>query len=164
MDIVTPSIGLIFWTALLFTLTLIILRSVAFKPIAKALKERENSIEEALQAADKAQADVSKLEGEIDQMKKEARAEREEILKEAQAKANKIVTDAQEQAKEEQAKVIKAAQDAIQSEKNAALAEVKQQVASISLDIAEKIIRKNLADDSSQKQLVENLIDDIKLN
>jgi F-type H+-transporting ATPase subunit b len=164
MEIVTPGIGLIFWTALLFLIVLFILGRVAFKPISEALKEREESIAKALNASVQAQEDVGKLKSEIDEMKKKAREEREEILKEAKAKATQLVSEAQEKAKEEGNRIISAAQEAIQSEKNAAMTEVKQQVAALALDIAEKVLRKELSNATAQKALINDLLKEAKLN
>ncbi len=164
MEIVTPGIGLIFWTSILFLLVLLILGKVAFKPIAKALKSREEEIEKALNASSKAKEEVDMLKEEIDKMKKEARAEREQILKEAKETANKIVSEAQEKAKEEGTRIIASAQESIQNEKNAALVEVRKQVGQLSLEIAEKLIRKELSNDASQKELVNKFLEDLNAN
>ena len=164
MAIVTPQIGLIFWTALLFTLVLIILGKFAFKPIADALEARKTSIDKALKAADHAKEEMKQLQSENENLLREARAERDKMMKEAKAQADKMVADAQGRAKEEADKIIKSAQAAIQSEKAAAMAEVKQQVASISLAVAEKVIRKELDNKGAQESLVKSYLDELKLN
>jgi len=164
MEIVTPSIGLIFWTSILFLIVLVVLGRVAFKPIAAALKSREEEIEKALSASSQAKEEVDTLKGEIDKMKKDARAEREQILKEAKDAASKIVSEAQEKANEERTKIVASAQEAIQSEKHQAIAEVRKQVASLSLDIAEKVIRQNLSSNDAQKKLVNQFLDEVNGN
>ncbi len=164
MEIVTPGIGLIFWTSILFLIVLVVLGRVAFKPIAAALKSREEEIEKALSASSQAKEEVDTLKGEIDKMKKDARAEREQILKEAKDAASKIVSEAQEKANEERTKIVASAQEAIQSEKHQAIAEVRKQVASLSLDIAEKVIRQNLSSNDAQKKLVNQFLDEVNGN
>ena len=164
MEIVTPGIGLIFWTSILFSIVLVVLGRVAFKPIAAALKSREEEIEKALSASSQAKEEVDTLKGEIDKMKKDARAEREQILKEAKDAASKIVSEAQEKANEERTKIVASAQEAIQSEKHQAIAEVRKQVASLSLDIAEKVIRQNLSSNDAQKKLVNQFLDEVNGN
>lgn len=164
MEIITPGVGLIFWTAILFLITFFILSKVAFKPIAAALKEREDSIDEALSASAKAKDEVAGLKTEIGEMKKEARAEREIIIKEAKDAASKIVTEAQNRAKEDSARIVASAQETIQNEKKAALAEVKNEVAKLSLNIASRLIKKQLSDDASQKSLVQEYLKDANFN
>lgn len=159
MEIVTPGLGLIFWTALLFLTVLIVLSKTAFKPIAKALKSREESIEKALKAADSAKEEVSALKSEIVDMKKAARAERAEILKEAKASGAKIMAEAQEKAKAEGAKIIAAAHESIRSEKDAALADIRRQVATLSVQIAEKLIERDLENKGAQERLLDQLLD-----
>ncbi len=164
MDIVTPGVGLIFWTALLFLLVLVVLRRFAYKPILEAVKAREDSIKEALSSSSKAKDEVEVLKKEIEDMKKEARAERETIIKDAKEAADKLLSEKQEVAKKEYDRIVASAQEDIQNEKNAALAEVKNQVAKFSVEIAEKLLRKELSDEDYQKKLINELLDDTKLN
>ena len=164
MELITPSIGLIFWTLVAFVLLLIILRVAAWKPILSAIRERENSIEDALNKAELAKQEMARLSNENESLLKQARAERDEILKEAKTLKDKIVNEAKIQAQVEGAKLIEAAKVEINNQKLAALAEVKSQVANLSLEIAEKVLRQEFADKAKQEQVVEGLLKDIKLN
>jgi F-type H+-transporting ATPase subunit b len=164
MDIVTPGIGLIFWTALLFLLVLVVLRKFAYKPILEAVREREDSIREALSSSTKAKDEVEGLKKEIEEMKLTARAERETILKDAKDTAGKILAESQEAAKKEYERIVSAAQEDIQNEKKAALAEVKDQVAKFSVEIAEKLLRAELSDGKQQEKLINELLKETKLN
>jgi F-type H+-transporting ATPase subunit b len=164
MDLVTPGIGLIFWTALTFSIVFFVLRSFAWKPITTALKEREESIANALSAAEKAKADLQQLQASNEQLLQEARNERERILRDAKSAADKMVAEATDKATTERNRIIAEAQEVIRQEKNAALAEVKKQIAGLSIDIAEKVMRKQLADKSSQMDLVQSYLQDIKIN
>jgi F-type H+-transporting ATPase subunit b len=164
MAIVTPQIGLIFWTAILFTFVLIILGKFAFKPIANALEERKTSIDKALKAADHAKEEMKQLQSENENLLRAARSERDKMMSEAKVAADKMIADAKDSAKNEADKIIKSAQAAIQSEKMAAMAEVKQQVASISLAVAEKVIRKELDNQEAQQALVKSYLQELKLN
>ena len=164
MELITPSIGLVFWTLVAFLLLLIILRVAAWKPILAAIRERENSIEDALNKAELAKQEMARLSNENEALLKQARAERDEILKEAKALKDKIVNEAKTQAQIEGAKMIEVAKVEINNQKLAALAEVKSQVASLSLEIAEKVLRQEFADKAKQEQVVEGLLKDIKLN
>jgi len=164
MELITPSIGLVFWTLVAFVLLLIILRVAAWKPILSAIRERENSIEDALNKAELAKQEMARLSNENESLLKQARAERDEILKEAKNLKDKIVNEAKTQAQAEGAKLIEAAKVEINNQKLAALAEVKSQVANLSLEIAEKVLRQEFADKAKQEQVVEGLLKDIKLN
>jgi|SRR5690606_33872771 len=164
MELITPSIGLVFWTLVAFVLLLIILRVAAWKPILSAIRERENSIEDALNKAELAKQEMARLSNENESLLKQARAERDEILKEAKTLKDKIVSEAKTQAQVEGAKLIEAAKVEINNQKLAALAEVKSQVANLSLEIAEKVLRQEFADKAKQEQVVEGLLKDIKLN
>lgn len=159
-----PKLGLIFWTTIFFLIVLFVLGKYAVKPIAKALDERNKSIEDALASAEKAKNEMASLTAKNEELLREARGERDKILTEARTQAKNIVEEAQGASKVEADKIIKAAQEAIESEKNKALAEVKNQVAAISLDLAEKVLRKELADKASQENLVEGYLKDINLN
>lgn len=164
MELLTPGIGLIFWQFVIFILLVILLRVLAWKPIISSLKERENSIEEALSTAEKARAEMAQLKSDNEKLLKEAREERDRILREARDVANKLKDDAQTDAKKAADKIVEDARAAINVEKQAALKEVKIQVAMFSLQIAEKLLKKNLAGDKEQKELVEGYLKDLKLN
>jgi F-type H+-transporting ATPase subunit b len=163
MELVTPGIGLLFWMALSFTIVFIILKKFAWKPIMNALKDRETSIAEALNAADKARKDVEGLKADNEKIIAEARKEKDLILKEARDIKEKIVAEAKTQASTEAQKSIKNARIIIQNEKTAAINEIKQQVAELSVSIAEKIIQKELKDKKEQEALIDNLLKEVKL-
>jgi F-type H+-transporting ATPase subunit b len=164
MELVTPGLGLIFWTSFLFLVVLFLLSRFAWKPIVTALHEREQSIADALNAAQKAKDDMASLTAKNQELLKEAQTEREKIMKEAKAVADKMIAEAKERATVESNRIIAAAQEAIRNEKQSALAEVKTQVATLSLLIAEKLIRKNLQSDDSQIALVQTFLKETKLN
>lgn len=159
-----PEWGLLFWTFICFALAWGLLGKFAWKPITKALKERENSIDEALGQARKAREEIAQLKARNEDLLKDAREERDVILKEAREVKNQIVAEAKDKAKEVATKELAAARDAIKNEKMAAIAELKNQVATLSIDIAEKIIKEQLSSDEKQKKLVDNLLDDVSMN
>lgn len=164
MDLVTPDLGLIFWTGLVFLLLLFVLTKFAWKPMLNAIKTREEGIQEALDMAKKTKAEMEQLQTQNQNALKEARAERDQIIKEAKATSNEMIEAAKAKAKVEADKIIETAKASIETEKNAAIAELKTQVASISVDIAEKILREELSSGEKQTQLAENYVQDINLN
>ena len=164
MGLVTPGFGLIFWTTLSFLIVLFLLRKMAWGPILKSLKEREDSIEGALQSAEKAKEEMEKLQSSNEALLREARDERDLLLKEARATKDAIVGEAKLKAKEEADRIISEALTAIENEKMAAITELKAEVANISLDIAEKLLRKELSGDAGQQELVDNMLSKVKLN
>jgi F-type H+-transporting ATPase subunit b len=164
MDLVTPSIGLVFWTTISFLALFLILRKVAWKPMLGAIHERERSIEDALNKAELAREEMSRLTNQNESLLKEARAERDLLLKEAKELKDAIITEAKNQAQVEGAKLIEKAKIEINNQKVAALDEVKNQVASLSLEIAEKVLRKQFDDKQKQEALVSDLLKDVKLN
>ena len=164
MGLITPGIGLIFWTTLSFLIVLFLLKKMAWKPILTALKEREESITEALKAADKAKFEMAELKAGNKQLINEARSEREALLKEARETKNQLIADAKESAQSEANKIIKSAHEAIENEKNAAISDLKDQVAQLSIDIAEKILKNELSDPKKQEELVKSSIEGFKLN
>ncbi len=164
MELLTPGLGLIFWQLVGFLVLLVILKKFAWKPILESLNERETSIEQALLAADKAKDEMAQLKNENEQLLAAARKEREQMLKDATAAANKMREEAREQASEESARIVEDARASIEVQKQAALAEVKQQVADMSIVIAEKILREQLNDSEKQKTYVNRLIEDLNQN
>lgn len=164
MDLITPDIGLLFWTLLSFTIVLLILRAKAWKPITKALRDRETSIDEALGLARKAREEIAQLQAKNEDLLKDAREERDAIMKEAREAKSQIIAEAKQKAKEEASKEIASARETIKNEKLAAISELKNQVATLSIDIAEKIVREQLSSDAKQKALVENLIEEVNMN
>lgn len=159
-----PEFGLIFWTLLVFLIVLFLLTKFAWKPITKALKEREDSIEESLNSAEKAREEMAKLKAENEKLLAEAIVERDKMFKEAREASSRMIDEAKEKASQEGAKIIENAKEVINNEKQAALAEVKNQVASLSIKIAEKLLRKKLSDIEVQKELMDDLIKDISVN
>jgi F-type H+-transporting ATPase subunit b len=164
MELLTPGSGLIIWQLIIFVGLFFLLKALAWKPILNSLKERETSIQEALSTAEKARHEMAQLKSDNEKLLKEAREERDRILREAREVANRVKDDAQLEAKKSADKIVEEARAAINIEKQAALKEVKIQVASFSLLIAEKLLKKNLAGDKEQKELVESFIKDVKFN
>jgi F-type H+-transporting ATPase subunit b len=164
MDLILPESGLIIWQAVTFLVVLFVLGKFAWKPIMNGLKERELNIAEALEAAAKAKEDMAKLQADNEKLLTEARQERDKILKDATKAANDIKDTAKTEAEKIGAKMIEDAKVSIEAEKNAALREVKAQVATLSLEIAEKILRKKLDSETEQKGLVTDFVNDLKLN
>ena len=164
MDLLIPGEGLIIWQLIIFVLLFLLLSQLAWKPIISSLKERERSIQDALDTAEKARLEMSQLRSDNEKLLKEAREERDRILREAREVSNRLKDDAQTEAKKTADKIIEDAKAAINVEKQAALKEVKIQVAMFSLDIAEKLMKKNLSSDKAQKDLVESYVKDLKTN
>ena len=164
MDLVTPGIGLIFWQTVTFLIVLFLLAKYVWRPIMNALKAREGSIEDALKAAELAREEMEKLTSDNEKLMIEARQERDKIIKEASVIASKIRDEGKEDASKMGDKIIEDAKHTINLEKQAAISEIRNQVAELSLAISEKILRKNLGTDKSQKALIEEYIKDLKLN
>ncbi len=163
MNIVAPE-SLIFWTTLIFLIFLFLMRKFAWKPILGAVNKREASINDALAAAEKAKLEMENLQADNQKLLQEARAEREEMMKEARNVREKMIADAKEEAENLTDKMISKAQEAIENEKRAAVEEVKKQVAELSLDIAEKVVKKELSNKDKQMELVDQILGDAKLN
>ncbi len=158
------SVGLFFWQTVLFVLLLLLLRKYAWKPILNAVNEREEGIKNALLSAESAKREMENLQADNQKLLQEARGERDAMLKEAREMKSKMVSDAKEEAKSEADKIIVQAQAAIESEKKAAIAELKNQVASLSLEIAEKVVKAELSNKDKQLKLVEDMLGDATLN
>ena len=164
MELLTPGTGLIIWQLIIFLLLFFLLAKLAWKPIIKSLKDREQSIQEALDSAEKARLEMSRLKADNENLLKLAREEREKILRDARDASNRLKDEAQVDAKKAAERIIEDARVAINTEKIAALKEVKALVANLSIEIASKILQKNLADDKAQKNLTQEYIKDLKLN
>ena len=154
------SVGLFFWQTVLFVLLVLLLKKFAWKPILNAVNEREQGIKDALDSAQKAKEEMANLQAGNEKLLKEARAERDAMLKEARDIKNKMISDAKDEAKVEADKMVAQAQAAIESEKKAAIADLKNQVATLSLNIAEKVVKQNLATDDKQQELVKSLLEE----
>lgn len=164
MELVTPEIGLVFWTALSFLILFFLLARFAWKPIMGAIGERERSIEDALFKAEAAKDEMARLTNENEQLLKQARAQRDLILKEAKQVKDQIISEAKNAAHIEGNKLIEKAKIEINSQKAIAMADVKNQISTLSLDIAEKVLRKQFEDKQKQDALVADLLKEVKLN
>ncbi|MFN4911015.1 MAG: F0F1 ATP synthase subunit B [Flavobacteriales bacterium] len=164
MELITPSYGLLFWTGITFCLLLFILAKFVWKPVLNAVNARSQKIDEALLEADKARKEMQALHAENERILKEAKAQRDEILKEAKEAATRLVDDAREKAKTEGNKLIESARVAIDNERNAAIAEMKTQIAQFSIEIAEYLVKESLSSDVKQKELTTKMVGELKLN
>ena len=157
------SLGLFFWQSLIFIGLIFLLRKFAWKPILDAVNDRETSIKNALISAEAARTEMENLQSDNQRILKEARAEKESLLKEARTLSSEIINTAKEEAQGEAQKIILQAQETIQNEKRSAVKELRVQVGSIAIDIAEKIIQKELDNKEKQLQLIEQLLKETKL-
>ncbi len=164
MELLTPKSGLFFWQVVIFIPFVFLLMRFGWKPILASLKEREESIQHALDAAEKAKIEMASLKSDNEKLLKEAREERDRMLKDAKDAANRLHDEAQVAARKNADRIIEDAKAVIHTEKQAALRDVKAQVAMFSLAISEKLIKKNLSEDKQQKELVDTFIKDLKLN
>jgi F-type H+-transporting ATPase subunit b len=164
MDLLTPDLGLFVWNLIGFIILFFILKKTAWKPILKSLNDREQGIAESLATAERVKAEMVQLKGENEALLAKAREERSQLLKEARDIRDKIVSEAKEQAKIEAGKIITDAQAAIEQQKMAALTEVKNQVGNLVVEVAEKILRRELADKSQQESYIRQLTNESKLN
>ena len=155
MQLVTPAIGLMFWTVVIFILLLILLKKFAWKPILKAVDDRNSSINEALASAEKAKSEMEQLSADNDKILNEAHNQRDSIIKEARDIKIKTIADAKNKASIEAEKIISSAKEQIKNEKMKAMTELKNEIADISIQMAEKIIKTELKDAKSQKKLIE---------
>lgn len=164
MELVKPSIGLIFWMIVSFSIILFLLKKFAWKPILGMITEREEFIEKALADAEQAKVEMKLLKSENERILAEARNERDTMLKDAREIKDKIISEAKNIAVTEGERLLKSARENIQNEKMAAITELKNQVAVLSIEIAEKILKTELSSDEKQKSLVKNLLQDVNLN
>lgn len=164
MNLVTPELGLIFWQVIVFLVVLFVLSRYAWKPITSALKDREHSIAEALNKAEEAKKEMMKLQADNQKLLDEARVERDTMLKNAQKTANEIIENAKTKADADFAKRVEEARQTIENEKNAAVITIKQQMASLSVDIAKTLLMRELENPDKQRQLAEDLVKDLRIN
>ena len=164
MDLVTPGIGLIFWSTLFFLILLFVLGKFAWPAILTAVVARNESIRKALESADQAREEMKQLQANNEKILAEAKAERNALLKDARDVKDRLISEAKEQASLEAKKLLKSAKEAIHAEKASAITEMKEQMAVLSVDIAEKLIKLKLGNDKEQKELVNKLVDEIDLN
>ena len=164
MELVTPEIGLIFWTTIVFLLLLIVLKKFAWKPILTAVDERNKSIEDALKAADTAKKEMLALNTDNERILIQAKKERDALLKEGREIKDNIIAEAKDKAKLEADKILITAKEQINNEKMKAITELKNQVAEMSIDIAEKILKSELSDKNKQKELIAEALKSNELN
>lgn len=157
------SLGLFFWQLILFVALVLLLKKFAWKPILNAVNDREEGILKALESAENARKEMQNLTADNERILKEARIERDAMLKEAREMKESIISEAKGEAHAQATKVIDQAKAIIESEKHAAIAEIKNQVAELSLEIAEKVMRSELSDKNKQLQLVEDMLKEVKL-
>lgn len=164
MELLTPDLGLFVWNVIIFLLLLVILRSLAWKPILKSLNEREKGISDSLASAERIKAEMAQMKNENEALLAKAREERAQLLKEARETKDKMINEAKEQAKQEASKIIADAQAAIESQKMAAITEVKNQVGQLVVDVAEKVLRRQLENKGEQEGYIRQLSNEAKLN
>ena len=164
MDLLTPDLGLMIWNVIGFLIVLLILGKFAWKPILKSLKERETGIADALATAEKVKAEMAQLKNENEALMTKAREERALMIKEAKETANKMISDAKDKARSEYDKIVADAQQAINQQKNAAITDVKNQVGNLVIEVAEKVLRRELANKSEQESFIKQIAEGVKLN
>lgn len=164
MELVTPGLGLFVWMVFAFLIVFFILKKFAWKPILKSLHDREDSIDEALNQANKAREEMKQLKFDNESLLKEAKGERDAILRDARQVRDSIIEESKIKANEEASRIVESAKESIENEKMAAMTDLKNQLASLSIEIAEKILKEELSADKKQKEYVQKLIDDVKFN
>jgi F-type H+-transporting ATPase subunit b len=164
MELITPDVGTMFWMLLVFLTVMFVLTKFAWKPTLKAIQNRSKTIEDALKSAERAKEEMEKLQANNEKILAEARVERDLLLKDARSMKDKIINDAKEIAVTEAKGILESAKISINNEKAAAIAEIKNQVATLSVQIAEKILKQKLEEDQKQKDLINSLMKDMKLN
>jgi F-type H+-transporting ATPase subunit b len=164
MELVNPGIGLIFWMTLAFLAILYLLGKVAWKPILKALKERETSIEVALNSAEKAKEEMKQMQFSNEQLLKEAKNERDAILTQARKIKDSIIEESKVKAHEEANRIIISAKESIENEKMSAIIDLKNQIGILALEVARKILIRELSDPKKQEEFIQQLIKDVKFN
>ncbi len=163
-SLVSPAIGLVFWTTVIFLLFFLILRRFAWKPILSAVKARDEMIKGSLASAEKARKEMAKLQSDNEAILKKAREERETILREARDVRDKLIAEAKGKASEEAEKIVEKARAGIEREKAIALADIKEQVANLSIEIASKLLGERLKQTGEQQKLIETYLSEINLN
>ena len=164
MQLLTPALGLIIWTLLAFIVVFIILKKYAWPFILGGLKKREETIAQSLASAERMKAEMAQMKSENESLLAQAREERAGMLKDAKNTADKMISDAKEKARAEYDKILVDAQSAIQQQKNAVLTDLKNQAGSLIIEVAEKVLRKELSDKKQQENYIKQLSDEVKLN
>lgn len=164
MQLLTPDFGLLFWTLLVFGVVFFLLKKMAWGPILKSLKAREEGIADSLATADKVKAEMAQMKSENEALMAQAREERAAMLKEAKEIKDRMINEAKEQAKTEANKIIVDAQAAIQAQKMAAITDVKNQIGNLVIEVSEKVIRRELGNKPEQENYIRQLAEEVKLN
>ena len=164
MELLLPGLGLVFWTLLAFIVVFFILKKFAWKPILESLKERETGIATSIASAETMKAEMAALKSENEEVLAQARDERAKIIKEAKDVSDKMIADAKEKARVEFDRIVSEAQAAITQQKNAALIDVKNQVGNMVIEVAEKVLRRELSDKAVQENYIKELAESVKLN
>jgi F-type H+-transporting ATPase subunit b len=164
MDLVTPEIGLVFWSTISFLLLVFILGKFAWKPILNSVNEREEGIKNALSEADRARQEMQNLKSDNEKILKEARAERDSLLKDARIIKDQMISEAKDEAKSQANKIMEQTKISIENEKQAAITELKNKVAELSIGIAEKVIKEELSDKNKQLDLIDKMLEEATLN
>jgi F-type H+-transporting ATPase subunit b len=164
MDLITPDFGLFVWQTVVFLILIFLMAKFAWKPILGAVKLREDSINESLDSAENARKEMQNLKADNEKLLQEARLERDAMLKDAREIKEKVIAEASAEAQAKADKIVAQAQVTIQNEKNAAMADIKNQVATLSIEIAEKVVREQLSSKDKQQKLVESMLEDVTLN
>lgn len=164
MELLMPALGFFFWTLVAFLIVFLILKKFAWKPILTTLSAREKNIADSIATAERVKNEMAQMKSENEALMAQAREERSALLKEARDAKDKIVHEAKEQAKAEAAKIVADAQAVINQQKMATLVELKNQVGVLVLEVAEKVLRKELGNKPEQEQYIQQLANDIKLN
>lgn len=164
MDLLNPHFGLFAWTLVVFLIILFLLKKFAWKPILKALNERETGIAESIATAERVRSEMAQLQAKNEQLLAEAKEERSQMLREASEARDRIIHEAKERAKVEETKIIEEAKLQIERLKNAAMTEVKNEIGNLAVEVAERILRKELTSTEAQKEYVKKLTSEIKLN
>jgi len=164
MNLLTPDLGLFIWNLLAFLVVFWLLAKFAWKPILKSLKERETGIADALATAERVKLEMAQLKSENEALLAKAREERNQMLKEAKDTKDKIIADAKEAARTEAGRIITDAHASIEQQKNAALTEVKNQVGNLVIEVAEKVLRRELGNKAEQENYIKQLANEVKLN
>ncbi len=164
MDLLTPDFGLFFWTLVAFLIVAFLLKKFAWKPILKSLNDREKNIADSIATADRVRAEMSQLKADNEILLAQAREERTQLLKEARDTKERIIAEAKEAAKAEAAKIMEETALQIENRKNAAIVDVKNQIGKLSLEVAEKILRKELSSTDAQSKYAHQLAEEITLN
>ncbi len=164
MELLLPHTGTLIWMTLSFSIALFILTKFAWKPIMAFLKARENTIENALKAAESAKEEMTKLKKDNEKIIAEAKLQREVIIKEARELKESIINEAKAKAVEEARRIVELANEATRNERASVINEIKQQIALLSIQVAEKLLQEKLVNDTEQKDLIDKLVREIKLN